>query len=507
MNEDSSDGKKPVPGLTAASSCIRLSLAASSSPSFRPVYTHQCFEGECITGWRPLLEAEHQSRQIYRSWKVDGAVDDINYVANGGDIHESYLHCPCGEPNVNRIDAHIILSPSCGECQIEMQTDVHPGEAEPFPKKTKKASFQAAEPDTQQNKMDIKDIVQKISLAVPPIASVSVNGADRTDLVLTHKGTTKSSLVRLPKPLGRVLKIYHRNVNGGSSASSVEDKFVVTLADGSDSEVVEYHESIQPLTRWFIETADDVDLADASRGHWRVMYLFRHLDSSSQWGLAGYFTLLSIPSPFRKPRPGIIVRVCQALILPPYHRAGHGYEMLKSIHDYADNPIEDASSVGMEIVEINVEDPAPAFVALRDAVDYHRFASLEKDGMNHFLDHDVTKKDFFVIPEENVLSVAERMRITKRQALIVHQIWKLQKIMRWKQKFSSNDEAINNDELIQELEKRYRLMVKKSLRSLRQEELGACQSGKEGQKVLLGKYFDETLCHYHRVLKTELPKK
>jgi len=419
-------------------------------------------------------------------------------------MHKSYLHCPCGTPNV-RIDAHIILSPSCDECRVEIQTDVQHGDAEPFPKKAKSVSFQVAEPDTQHHKMDIKDIVQKISLAVPPMASVSVNGADRTELASTDNGTIRSSLGCLSKPLGRVLNTFHRKIEGGASLE--EEKFVVTLADGSDSEVAEYHKSIQPLARWFIETADDVDLADASRGDWRVMYLFRHHDSSSSQsptlGLAGYFTLLHVKSPFRKPRPGIIVRVCQALILPPYHRAGHGSKMLKSIHDYAENPIEDASSLGMEIVEINVEDPAPAFVALRDAVDYHRFASIKKDRMNHF--DDVTKKDFFEIPEDNLLSAAEWMRVTKRQALIVHQIWKLQKIMSWKQSFSSDEEAINNDELIQEVETKFRLMLKKSLRSFRQEELGACQSGKEGQKVLLGQWFDETLFHYQRVLKTASP--
>jgi hypothetical protein len=117
----------------------------------------------------------------------------------------------------------------------------------------------------------------------------------------------------------------------------------------------------------------------------------------------------------------------------------------------------------------------------------------------------VTKKEFFEIPEANLLSAAEWMRVTKRQALIIHQIWKLQNIMSWKKSFSSDKEAINKDELIQEVDTKYRLMVKKSLRSFRQEELGACQSGKEGQKILLGQWFDETLCHYQRVLKTASP--
>ncbi|KAL3763120.1 hypothetical protein ACHAW5_010750 [Stephanodiscus triporus] len=502
MIEESSDGKdvkEPVAGLTAASSCIRFSLTASSSlSSFRPVYTHQCFEGECIEGWRPLPEAERQSREVYRTWKFDdvGPADVVDDIEGGGGIHKSYLRCPS---NAERIDAHIILSPSCDECRIEIRTtrDADRGGGEPIAKKAKTVSFQ--------------DVVRKLSPAVPPIASVGVNGADRAELVPTHEGVTRHNALGgcLPKPLGRVLKTYRRKVKGGVSHESSEEdaEFVLTLADGSDSEVAEYHNSIQPLARWFIETADDVDLTDVSRGYWKVVYLFRCLDSSSQSstvGLAGYFTLFHFKSPFRKPRPGIIVRVCQALILPPYHRAGHGSEMLMSIHDYANNTIEDEYSSGMEIVEINVEDPAPAFVALRDAVDYQRFTSTKKDRMIRSMEHDVTKKDFFEVSEEDLLSVAECMKITKRQALIMHHIFKCQQIMNWKQSLSSDDEAISYDKLIQDVETKYRLMVKKSLRTFRQEELGAC-GGKEAQKILLGQWFDETMCHYHRVLKTTSP--
>ncbi|KAL3810022.1 hypothetical protein ACHAXA_006137 [Cyclostephanos tholiformis] len=366
-----------------------------------------------------------------------------------------------------------------------------------------------AEPDTRQTKMGITDILQNLSLAVPPIASVSINGVDRLELIPTGKSTIKYNKSEcLSKPLGKVLRTYHRKMKESNTPSEKMTKFILTLADGSDSEVTEYHNSIQPLARWFIETADDVDLADASRGYWKVMYLFRYLESessqSSTLGLAGYFTLLHVKSPFRKPRPGIIVRVCQALILPPYHRAGHGSEMLKSIHDYAENTVVDASS-GMEIVEINVEDPAPAFVALRDAVDYHRFTSTEKDRINHLLEHDVTKKEFFEISEETLLSVAACMRVTKRQALTMHQLWKLQRIMSWKESFSSDGRSIIDDNLIQEVETKYRLMVKKSLKALRQEELGACQSGKDGQKALLGRWFDETMCHFQRILMTASP--
>merc|ERR1712194_651158 len=95
------------------------------------------------------------------------------------------------------------------------------------------------------------------------------------------------------------------------------------------------------------------------------------------YSLAGYITLLHVHSPFRKP-PGIIVRICQALILPPYHRAGHGSAMLHSLYACAESKNDatfTSSFSGIDILEINVEDPAPAFVALRDFTDYQRFLS------------------------------------------------------------------------------------------------------------------------------------
>ena len=142
------DGKEPVAGLSAASSCIRFSLttttttSSSLSPSsslvcFRPVFTHQCFDEECIVGWRPLLTAEDQSRGIYCTWKESD--DD-----DGGDgneyIHKSYNQL---ELTDERMDVHIILSPSC-DCRIEMQTESHiinnnnnTASSEPLPKKSK----------------------------------------------------------------------------------------------------------------------------------------------------------------------------------------------------------------------------------------------------------------------------------------------------------------------------------------------------------------------------------
>jgi histone acetyltransferase 1 len=66
-------------------------------------------------------------------------------------------------------------------------------------------------------------------------------------------------------------------------------------------------------------------------------------------------TVFHFLSPFKKPKPGTIARVCQVLILPPYQRVGHGKVLLQQLYDIAHDTSND-------IVEINVEDPAPVLV-------------------------------------------------------------------------------------------------------------------------------------------------
>ncbi|KAL9186396.1 hypothetical protein ACHAXT_005634, partial [Thalassiosira profunda] len=515
-------GKEPVAGLSAASSCIRFSLAAPSteeggapapaSSPFRPVYTHQSFEGECLPGWRPVPDAEDESREIYRRW---GGTSPEG-------LHPSYRRCGEGGDG---LDVRVTLAPSCGGCRVEVRAEkLQPEESEgtePAPKR-KKVSFggEGLPPDDdapKPQKMEIREIVRQLALGLPPIALVHVNGAARDEWTTDVGGSNGADNAEnsedckggagvnaLSQPVGRVLQTYRRKVKGESAEDA---KFAMTVADGADPAVARYHNAIQPLARWFIETADGIDTTDASRGAWKVLYLFRcHDDSASsspRWSLAGYITLLHVTSPFHKPRPGIIVRICQALILPPYHRAGHGSAMLQCIHDYADKyEKSEGSTSGMGIVEVNVEDPAPAFVALRDSVDYRRFLTTYCDGegnagnLDYLTKYNVTDKEYFLpIPEEDLLSVAGALRVTKRQAQIIHEIYKLDQLERAKQA-----NGLGDGETIQRAETAYRLMVKRSLRSLRIEELGACSGNKEKQKELLAKWFDETLAHYRRLL-------
>ena len=73
--------------------------------------------------------------------------------------------------------------------------------------------------------------------------------------------------------------------------------------------------------------------------------------------LAGYFTLFTFHNPFA----GSKMRVCQCLVLPHLQGRGLGRELLMCTYRLA----SDLSHV----TEITVEDPAPGFQSLRDAVD------------------------------------------------------------------------------------------------------------------------------------------
>lgn len=506
--------KEPVAGLSAASSCIRLSICLGKqqqpAPSFRPVYTHQSFKDEFISGWRPQPNAEQASKQIYQDWKCKG---------NGDDMHSSYKNISDAQ---KQLDVNVLLSPSCDKCKIEVHTSPQQQLAtdEPPTKKIKKVTFEIADDNNDDDgqaavqNQSADEVIKRIQSSVPPIVSVTVDGISSS----STKGDNDIQFKYLSQPIGSVLKSYSRKIKYNDGTIE-EGNFVITLANAAaDPSVASYHNAVQPLARWFIETADDVNVADTDGGgFWSVLYLFRKHDNlvdgttttktppTPYFSLAGYVTLFHFNAPFKKPEPGIIVRICQALILPLYQRSGHGSELLLSVHDYAERYTKEfaiSPTGGMDIVEVNVEDPAPGFIALRDFIDYQRFISLISTGNskfdNKYLEmNQVNSREYFQqAPNESMLTLSSSLKITKRQIEIIHEIYKLAAVEKWKQ-VSKDTQQIN------QVETYYRLMIKKSLKSYRTEELGACEGAKEEQKALLAKWFEETYSHYRKLLRME----
>lgn len=369
----------------------------------------------------------------------------------------------------------------------------------------------ATPPPSSLEKMDIKDIMSNLCKALPHLTECDSNDADDS----VSDGYLK-------QPYGTILTEYKRPIRIGDGKKEAEEgDFVITLANGSDKAVAEYHNKVQGLAMFFIETADNVDLSsDEGGGYWKVMQLYRR-HAENKYSLVGYTTLFHFNSPFKKPRPGIVLRVCQALILPPYQRGGHGSIMLNQVYNISEGlydaklkqaDLEESATDMDEIVEVNVEDPAPDFVALRNKVDFKRFkdsfacADAGKEAVNSkylggnvaLSGPDIENEAFWLpLPESEAIAGASKLRITPQQVYIAHEIFKLYALEAHIARLCDSVESIEG------LEKKYRLMVKKRLLKVHREELGAC-GGKEEQKAKLGQIFDDTLRQYRSLLQSSI---
>ncbi len=312
--------------------------------------------------------------------------------------------------------------------------------------------------------------------------------------------------------IGTVLQSYNVNLNGEDT------EIVVSLASGDQAH--EYHSQVQKLALFFIENADCVDLtSNEGGGEWNVLYCFRkhkNIPSSKEnqnetvgYSLVGYMTLFGFYAPFHKPKGGIVLRICQALVLPPYQRQGHGKQMMRYVYDYAhgryDNTLKsvrlknnDTSKqmVAREIVEINVEDPAPGFTRMRDAIDFERLQGL-------MTDHEKVKSilkpycdsDFILLPDADAKTVASIAKITVGQIQIAYEIYKLRQLKERTSQLCKDKDA----EQVEELKKKYRLMVKKRLNQLNKEDIGSYGT-KEEKKARLGGLFEESYNRYEHIV-------
>lgn len=505
------------PSLSSASLCIQFDLLGET---FGPVFTHQSFRGEWIRGYHPPLAALKELTDKATAKEED---PDKNIL-----LHSSHVHHEAASKELSIV---VSLAPSCEECHVEICTEqkrlprrqsvraskrrrieeatdndgtAKATETESENEKEVTSDYDesdegnasvASEPEyntkekeddsefeadegevsevegeddkegsTRKSRMPTKEILQSMKKGIPP--------------VVTTKKNAKGIFLR--RPLGVELKEY----------SARGKDFVLCLASGQEAS--KFHTKVQGLALWFIETADDVDVASKEGGFWKVLYILqRH--QRNQYSLAGYTTLFHFHSPFKKPKAGYVVRICQALVLPPYQRSGHGKQMLTCVMDIAHGVyagrIHSASTNSNgeegdedEIVEINVESPAPAFVMLRNRTDYDCFLrSIDDESQEPWFhcnsDATVTEESFFTsLPETDVVLAASKAKIIPRQIQIVQELYKLQKL---------HDHVMSEGkEQKEELEKRFRLMVKKRLNKEHREDLSGFRTKAEKQSFL-----------------------
>lgn len=429
---------------------------------FAPEYTHQSFDGEWIRGYRP-----HSISGTHRSH------------AN----HELASH---------ELDIAVTLAPSCQMCHVDLNIRKKQAESPKAerPRKKRKLStvseidvdhqrdtaessydeddedYSEQEQEKEETEDDHSDAGSTRHRRMHPDEILERVGRGLPKISNNQKEFVEDDFLR--QPVGKTLKTYSRKIGNKTN------EYVLTLADSSQA--AEYHEQVQNLALFFIESADGVKLSSNNGGgYWKAMYLFQK-HGTRRYALCGYMTLFHFHAPFRKPKPGIIVRVCQALLLPPYQRMGHGRVMMRAVHDM---------TAGSDIVEVNVEDPAPAFTLLRNRVDYELLVESLDTNEPWLPSKYIKEGSFLTISEKDLTKAASLGRITTRQVLIAYELHKLQCLPK------EEDEA---------LEKKYRLMVKKRLLKRHREDVGACKT-KEERQALLADIWKEVFTDYKCILR------
>jgi len=132
------------------------------------------------------------------------------------------------------------------------------------------------------------------------------------------------------------------------------ETYELWLASNKDQGAADLLVRFEKLALWYIETADSIDFSD---DRWQAVFLVKR-DKSARPVYCGVYTLFT----FRNPFAGSKLRVCTALVLPPFQGRGLGREVMLAVYRLCR---------GLpEVVEVTVEDPAPAFQRLRDSVDF-----------------------------------------------------------------------------------------------------------------------------------------
>jgi len=140
----------------------------------------------------------------------------------------------------------------------------------------------------------------------------------------------------------------------------LESSFHIFRGRLTDPAMREFHERLQFFLLFYIDRSSYIDSNDPV---WEVLLvaerLFNKTTQETTWRTVGYTTLYT----FLHYPKGSRLRLSQILILPPYQRQGHGQQLLNAVFAEADR---------RDVVEINIEDPAVGFQALRDLTDVTR---------------------------------------------------------------------------------------------------------------------------------------
>ena len=492
-----------------AARCITLSLL-DGEKQFHPEFTHQIFgPSESIPGYRSYIDEDES--------KTDKVKDVDKEVVDGDEKPTKRVKFNVVEELPKKLELVIRLSPSCSSCEVRYKCEGSDKGSDSVEVKddgnghsTEVSNLASSKAAT--GRMPIMEVIKKLKDSLPPVIRV-VNDTEPLHI------STSISEEYLSKPFGDVLEEYVVEKAGN------KETFVLSLAEGSDNAASDYHTKIQNLSLFFIETAEAVDISCCNDGSWKVLYLFlKH--GNEKYSFVGYITLFCFNAPFKRPKSGIVLRVCQALVLPPYQRHGHGRKLIQAVYQYASkegkqyfvifcneifalhtNSISNGIIHFSEVVvEVNVEDPAPSFTSLRDKVDYENLMYSINNPTDEigrirlpqkYIDSCPDAKSFFlVLPDTEAVPVAVHAKILPRQVQIAHEIYKLNILSDWLVEKSDDEKA--------EKLKKFRLMVKQRLVKVYKEDLGAFDD-KASKQAKLQEFYLQVQSHYCEILGQSWP--
>lgn len=542
------------PQWSSASLCITLNHLGKKN---RPEYTHQLIECENFRGCRPI---ESVLLSASCSFKKGESVPSTTLLHKSHEFHHL---------SESELDVQVLISPSCQKCSVSINrfpisncgVNVDDIDKE---KDCKTEEEVEIERTTKRPKIGNDDSNSYQALSSLPTSSDDITSAKRHPAsdseilsalsralppIIQNDNEVKNNF--LSEPIGTILYEYSvlttpqvanaTIVSTAPSSSSTHNcnNFIVTIADGS-SLVSEYHKSVEKLALFYIENADSVNVSNTDGGYWKIIYLWQKddddvdehdnknsddetsINSKFKYSLAGYMTLFHFIALFHKPEPGLIVRVCQALVLPPFQSQGHGKKMLQTVYDLAHNKIhmntdDNYSNVLHKVIQVNVEDPAPAFVALRNKIDWKLIIEHYRDwnwprskGIIMMNRHNTTLQDellsfFTPLTDREASEMSTRAKISSKQIQLMNELLKLNSIREFTYhhehqklrdaKYDDNENKIEVDELI----RYFRLMIKRRLNKEYRDDLIELPT-KDDQKKMLGELFEGVLKQYEKIL-------
>ena len=223
------------------------------------------------------------------------------------------------------------------------------------------------------------------------------------------------------------------------------DVFASSLGSEAPAARKRFHERLQTLFRFAIETSSAIDGSDE---RWRVLTIYER-DAGGAAPSRRRVHLGPLPAVARRQRLVKLLRICQVTTLPPFRKQGHGAKLLLAVYEYAKS---------VDALEVTVEDPNETFRLVRDKVDL-------QNGRKYIESHPHKEEPSALITERKAL------KLTEEQMARVSEMRTLQ-TLRASGKTSADDSEM----------KSFRLLVKKRLSRKHKEELDAMLSLQKRQK-------------------------